>query len=75
MRSDFDDGSRRGNEADGPEVLTIPPPHVGGYEEPHSGGCLAVWRRGSESNRSIGFFHNLLLRYYHLTTRGEQPHN
>ena len=31
--------------------------------------------RGSESNGVIGFFQNPLLRNYHPTTRGEQPHN
>jgi hypothetical protein len=33
------------------------------------------WRRGSESNEVRGFFQNPLLRNYHPTTRGEQPHN
>ena len=33
------------------------------------------WRKGWDSNGVRGFFQNPLLRNYHPTTRGEQPHN
>jgi len=35
-------GSRRGNEAEGSDAATNPPPHVGGYDDPRKANVLAV---------------------------------
>jgi site-specific DNA recombinase len=45
------------------------------YYSPSCKDMANRWRKGWDSNGVRGFFQNPLLRNYHPTTRGEQPHN